>query len=196
MKIIISIDDGSVYDFKVVNILSEYGFKGVFYIAPNYQDHHPLSDKQIKILSETQEIGGHTLNHCMLTLAKEKDAYREIICGKNYLENIIGKKITKFAYPKGWHNDMMHKLVKKAGFTEARTMRQWITDVSGYDKLELPITFHVYPDKLNRFDQMFEAGKIGGYFHLACHSWEIEKFDMWEKFENIIKKLSYENKNT
>ena len=79
---------------------------------------------QIKRLhDEGMEIGGHTVNHPILSVLDEQQARAEIIGGKQHLEEITGTPVTLFAYPNGkpgrdyGPRDM--ELVRRAGFTAA-----------------------------------------------------------------------------
>ena len=47
------------------------------------------------------EIGGHTVNHPILTVLDEQQARAEIVGGKRRLEEITGAPVTLFAYPNG-----------------------------------------------------------------------------------------------
>lgn len=79
---------------------------------------------QIKRLhDEGMEIGGHTVNHPILTLLNEQQARAEIVRGKRRLEEITGAPITVFAYPNGkpgWdYGPRDVGLVREAGFAAA-----------------------------------------------------------------------------
>jgi peptidoglycan/xylan/chitin deacetylase (PgdA/CDA1 family) len=128
----------------------------------------------------------------------------ELLEGKKELEEYIGKEITKFAYPKGWFNDRVKEWVKRAGFKEARTMKMGITDRTGYDDYELPVSAHIYPrEEYNKdiVDGVIEKYKEAkskaekGYFNLVLHGWEVEKFQLWYQFEKILAYI-YEDINS
>ncbi len=57
-------------------------------------------------------IGGHTKNHARLSDLNFIDQYDEISGNKNYLEQIIGKDITLFAYPYGRYFDYNNNSVE------------------------------------------------------------------------------------
>lgn len=64
-----------------------------------------MTDKQVKTLHEAgMEIGGHTVNHPILTKVNVKQAAEEIQQGKDYLESLLGTKLKSFAYPNGVPN--------------------------------------------------------------------------------------------
>lgn len=194
MEIRLSCDDGHVSDMKVAQIWDKYGLKGTFYIAPYNKRVRLLSFRQIKQISEKHDIGGHTLNHALLTKMQKDDAFLEVYEGKKELESIIGKEITSFAPPKGWYNEETKQIVKNAGFTEMRTMKQGVVNIENYDQFEIPISVHFHPEHKYKFLQVFNTAKdIDGYFHLTVHSWELDRFNLWEEYENTIKFIRDEN---
>jgi len=71
------------------------------------------------------EIGGHTVNHPILTRLSDSAARAEIIGSKIVLEKIIGKPLGLFAYPNGkvgMDFDERHvKMVQEAGYDAAFT---------------------------------------------------------------------------
>lgn len=200
-----SIDDGNIDDLRVARLLERYGFKGIFYIAPFYTKVPIMSVRQIKELGNKHEIGGHTVNHILLTNASDEEALKEINGGKTILEDIIEKKITKFAYPRGWCNERIKRLVEGAGFERARTMKLGITNIEGYDRYGLPISAHLYPRLEYRDRGIYtsiiavydRARREGNYFNLVMHSVELNRYELWNTLEEILKFIrNYENKNS
>jgi len=191
MEKIITIDDGSLFDGKVSKILESFGLRGLFFIPNNCE----IDEGAIKKISKKHDIGGHTVSHALLTKLNEKERLKEIVENKKYLENLIGRKIKSFAYPRGWFNKDVIKSVEKAGYERAYTMKLGITNVGNYNKLSLPRTFHIYPRKeydgsiVKAGTDLYEKAKKGGYFNMAFHGWEIQKFDLWEEFEKLLEHI-------
>ncbi len=69
------------------------------------------------------EIGGHTVNHPILTSVDKATARREIFENKEFLEGLIGGPIHSFAYPNGKpgqdYSSEHVALVKEAGYSRA-----------------------------------------------------------------------------
>jgi len=153
MEVRVSCDDGTREDVFVAKLLEKYGIKGIFYIPPFYGNsaRRPLKVREIIDISKRHEIGGHTLNHVVLTGVSKEKGFEETMKGKQELERIIKRKITKFAYPKGWFDEDAKDIVRSCGFEEARTMKMGVTNIKGYDKFELPVTCHVYPSRIEKF---------------------------------------------
>lgn len=195
MDVRIYVDDGHPLDVRVAYLLERYGVKGIFYIAPQNRERPVMDHNAMRDIAKRHEIGGHTLTHQRLTRLSYQEQLTEIKRGKDELEIIINQPIAKFSYPRGWYNEETMRAVKECGLKEARTMKQGIIDLKRYDweqiKFRLPITFHFYEFNLHQFLPLFEATKkADGYFGMTCHSWEIDKFDLWQEFEDTIKYIS------
>jgi peptidoglycan/xylan/chitin deacetylase (PgdA/CDA1 family) len=69
-------------------------------------------------------IGAHTANHpCLATLSRD-EAKREMLIGKQLLEEKLDHEVTHFAYPFGGYNDAglrEYELAKECGFRTAVT---------------------------------------------------------------------------
>lgn len=229
-KVTTSWDDGDILDKRLANLLQRYGVKGTFYITKNYnrEGRERLSETDIQHISIFHEIGAHTLTHPDLrTLSKEK--LREEIGGsKKWLEEIVGKEINMFCYPKGLYNDVSIRITKEARFIGARTTKMGSINKNN-NPFELPTTIQIYPfpfRKINKntyywsklfqpfiersgvlrkigvpifsmqswlsiskktFDIALEKGEV---FHLWGHSWEIEKYGMWDELEKLLQYIS------
>jgi peptidoglycan/xylan/chitin deacetylase (PgdA/CDA1 family) len=207
--LITSWDDGHPLDLKVAEILSKYNIPGIFYIPITNPERGVMTKSQIRQLSSKFEIGGHTYSHADLISISLKDARNEIEHGKSELEGILGKKIDKFCYPKGKFNDEIKKLVKKAGFKEARTARIIFTG-KNTDPFEENPNLHLYNHKRitylahclknGDFKTTLTVCKLQDYnfadiakqlfvdgFHIWGHSWELEEKGLWKDLENFIR---------
>ncbi|SEQ96428.1 Peptidoglycan/xylan/chitin deacetylase, PgdA/CDA1 family [Nitrosomonas sp. Nm51] len=113
-----------------------------------------MTADQIRQLHEAgMEIGGHTVNHPILTRLDKTAAYTEIEQGKKILENIIQAPVRYFAYPNGKpgrdylseHVDML----KEIGFNAA-VSTAWGTAAKNADIYQLP-RFTPWNISRNRF---------------------------------------------
>ena len=112
------------------------------------------------------------------------------------LEDILNREVTTFAYPKGHYNKNVARWVKEAGFKEARTMSTGITSLKGISKFALPVTIHLYPNRWEKYRDYFKEAKDNdGYFHLVMHGWEIERFGLWDKLDEILKYINENRDN-
>lgn len=127
---ILSFDDG-YKDFYTgaFPILKRQNVKAVNYIVYNFIGRlNYMTKSDIKELAESGlvEIGSHTLNHADLRTIPENIAYNEAYLSKSDLEKDFGIKVESTAYPWGFYNDKVKRLVKKAGYTTAVTSDEGI----------------------------------------------------------------------
>ncbi|MGC9000842.1 polysaccharide deacetylase family protein [Caldisericum sp.] len=179
-------DDGSVYDLKLAEILVKYGIKGTFYIPiKNVERNDILSPQQIKELSELFEIGGHTYNHYVLTKLPNHIAKDEIGKGKEELENIIGKNILCFCFPKGKFRKIHIQMVKQSGFLFART-----TGYLRYKRIVdkkfnlLHTTLQVYPHK--PYQYILSLTKRKDIEGLKSLIFNFSAISNWNKFSDTL----------
>ena len=205
IEITSSWDDGGVLDMQLADLLIKYRIPATFYIPVEARD---LTDNQIRQLAGTLkncelckvtcklfEIGAHSITHPReFQLCSDEELRYEIIEGKKKLEDISGKKITKFCYPRGRYNDKIKQVLKEAGFEEARTVKGLHYDFPK-DKLQTNPTIHVHAEHQIYGDrswkewaeELFDKVLIeGGRFEIWGHSWEIEKHHQWELLEDFL----------
>lgn len=137
-------DDGYALDLPLAEMLAKHGCKGTFYVAPVAQHgERMLSEAEIKTLSETMEIGAHSMTHPKLAAIPLAEAAKEIRESKQWIERVTGKPCAMFCYPKGNQNGAVRKAVQDAGFRGARTVEQFRFDVT--DPYAMPTSLHAYP---------------------------------------------------
>jgi peptidoglycan/xylan/chitin deacetylase (PgdA/CDA1 family)/glycosyltransferase involved in cell wall biosynthesis len=127
--VILTFDDGYEDNYTLLfPMLKKFNFKAVIFMVTGKKENtwdyldegrtFPLLERaQILEMSRYGiEFGAHTMNHVDLTKVELAEAKQEIEGSRETLENILGKKVTAFAYPYGSVNDTVKELVKKAGF--------------------------------------------------------------------------------
>lgn len=212
-------DDGHVLDLKLAELLTKYGLRGTFYIAPDNHEIAPakrLTAAQIKDLSQKFEIGAHTLTHPRLPEVGDATAAHEIRGSKLALEAIIGRPVVTFCYPGGEYRGAHLAMVQQAGFHYARTVERFRFAL-GRDRLTAPTSIHAYRHwsdaaailKFARFNPvrglhyllnwdalaiaMFDQTAVrGGVFHIWGHSWEIDARSDWQRLENVFDHISHQ----
>lgn len=199
-RFITSWDDGHRLDIKLSFLLKKYNIPAIFFISNNCPKvgERRMTENEIIDLSKDFEIGGHTTNHYPdLKILPEHLLFQELKENKDWLEELIGKKVTKFCYPRGRYNQQVIHQLKLLGFEEARKTCTGIIEKQE-NPYEIKTSVHVYP-KSKRFgkphflknakelwDKSIELGDKGS-FHMWGHSWEIAKYNMWDKLEKFFK---------
>jgi peptidoglycan/xylan/chitin deacetylase (PgdA/CDA1 family)/glycosyltransferase involved in cell wall biosynthesis len=129
---IITFDDG--YKDNYLNMLPltrKYGFKGVLFLLGDFSVTENFwntgEDKEAgQLMTYEQkkafvehgwEIGAHTLTHSDLTKLEGEKIKNEIVLSKTLLEEKLGTEVVSFAYPYGYYNSEIKKIVKEAGLT-------------------------------------------------------------------------------
>lgn len=204
MNIVSSWDDGAYLDLRLSGMLQEYKIPAVFYFPAYWREYckskgiRPLDLDEAKIIARNHEIGSHGLTHALLTRIPLAEAAKEIQQSKVLLEETFKRKITKFCYPRGYANPEIMKLVKLAGYKEARS-----TLVGYLHESENPFfiqtTVHVGCDRkeyggLDWFayalNMLEEAKKTPrSIYHLWGHSHEIARNGDWGKVKQLFKIL-------
>jgi len=101
-----------------------------------------MSSDQVRRLHQAgMEIGGHTVSHPILARMDSAAARREIVQGKEVLEQMIGAPVRSFAYPNGKpgqdYHDLHVQIVKEAGF-EVAVSTAWGAARRESDRYQLP----------------------------------------------------------
>lgn len=203
-----SIDDGDPLDLKLADIFENKGFRAIFYVPVKKSGSSVLTTTEIRELSDRFEIGGHTYNHVDLTRVSPENAYREISEGKKALEDILGDTVESFAFPFGHYNTKLVMLVKKAGYKSCRSGR--IVNFQSFNQNDFLLhpNLQLYPHKLTtdlrhcfKYADLYSAARRLTYsgmthldlmnvmppgpLHFWCHSEDIEKFKLWEVFDQL-----------
>ncbi len=128
----------------MAELLDKYNLRGTFYIpATNAEGRDTIVGSDLRDLASTFEIGGHTFHHIYLDKLDLRRASQEIVAGKDYLEQKIGKSIAGFCYPGGKYNQNIRKLVINAGFEYARTIANFSL-TPGNDVYQLSTTLQFF----------------------------------------------------
>lgn len=192
-KIVSSWDDFEAADERLFELLLKYNIPATFYIPYNkllLKDRLELAKK----VAEHFEIGSHTISHKILPELSDRELKDEVYWSKRMIEDLLGVEVSSFCYPRGRYNDRVKEAVIKAGYKSARTVDVLNTDFPT-DPFAIKPTIHAYPDRREYkgkkwqgiFLELFDkVNKGGGYFHLWGHSWEIEKYGLWEDLEKLL----------
>jgi peptidoglycan/xylan/chitin deacetylase (PgdA/CDA1 family) len=205
-------DDGHILDHKLAGLLEDYGLRGTFYVAPmniELRRQERLGNRDLQALARDFEIGGHTLTHQRLTSLPDAVATKEVVEGKDALEQVIGVPLRSFCYPGGEYGHQHPAMVREAGFDLARTVRRGVTGVSPqYEThttvntyrhlVDGPAALRLAAGNLTKARQIYwnwdvlaitifdQVVTTGGVFHLWGHSWEIEQNNDWARLERVL----------
>lgn len=99
----------------------------------------PMQSFHVKRLGANKlfTLGGHTVNHAMLSAQTELVQSYEIKDCKVEIEEISGKPVKGFAYPYGKYNHSTKTLLEKNGFNYGLTTEEGVVTVNS-DLYQLP----------------------------------------------------------
>jgi peptidoglycan/xylan/chitin deacetylase (PgdA/CDA1 family) len=213
-------DDGHPSDLRVADLLEKHGIGGTFYVpSSNSEGRAVMHAAAIAQLGRRFEVGGHTQDHVSLTHIAPELALNQIVANKYRLEDLLGREIPGFAYVRGHHNHTVRRLVAKAGFRYARTVKN-LTSTPGSSRFMVSTTAQFFAhnertylrnylrggptlqraailmamlDKAELATRTLNAAeaclRAGGYFHLWGHSWELDEHDLWDELDRFLGRL-------
>lgn len=96
----------------IKDLINQTGIEPKIKFSKNYEI---ANWKQIKLASKNKlfTIGGHSMEHDILTNMNDKEINYDIKETKKIIENKIGKKVKHFSYPEGKFNDKVMFFLKK-----------------------------------------------------------------------------------
>jgi peptidoglycan/xylan/chitin deacetylase (PgdA/CDA1 family) len=181
-------DDGDPADLRLAEQLIRHGLRGTFYLCRDRSGRPRLSEPQIKELAAIPqvEVGSHTLTHPDLRRLSQRQVDIELRDSKAWLEDLIGKAVTSFCYPKGLHRRSLAGRVAAAGYALGRTTMSGHTDTA-FDPFLMPTTMQLYPHR--RSTQVRHAVKerdIHGLRGLlAVRGWSTQPAELAQEFVDL-----------
>jgi len=100
-------------DNKTFNLIIEQLFSGFYSKDEVFLNEYFLSEKDIRELADNgMVIGGHSHSHPFLTKLAEDEIIEEINISHEFLQSLISREITIFAYPFGDNDTKVQKCLK------------------------------------------------------------------------------------
>ena len=215
----ISVDDGHPTDLRTADLLHKYGLGATFYVPARNPERPVMNVAQIREIAKQFEIGGHTMNHAPLRYLPRAKAWSEINEGKKWLENVLGRRIMSFCYPRNGFGTTTTALVKEAGFIGARTtllnrcefprnpflwgVSTHASASSKYIQLRHALIKQNFKGawnflRIHNCSTVWQShflsaldyvGAHGGVAHLYLHSWLIDREEDWGKLDSIFQSI-------
>jgi peptidoglycan-N-acetylglucosamine deacetylase len=212
-------DDGHPLDLRIADLFKKYGARCTYYVPKHNSENLPtMNSLELKTLAEAGfDIHSHTLNHLYLENLSSARQASEINEGKKFVEDATGIEDHIFCYPGGKYTRTTVELVKQAGFKFARTIDMGFRCAYSSDNFLMPTTSIIGPLSilqiakhslkrrfLRRAFDIFAMNRAildqdwknivrdespETCYHFWGHSWEIEKYGLWEILENLLLSL-------
>jgi hypothetical protein len=212
-------DDGAIEDLKLMDLAIKFNIPSLFFIPAANPERLVMPPESIKILDNNDfEIGAHTFSHKYLTNLPLKNAVEDIVTGKDFLEQLLGKGIPHFCFPGGKYNDDLVE-ISRSYFKSARTADTGI--LVNCNSFLIKPTFHffnrgkkslIYNSLLgssivcgmairNLFshgyfnfvkDIIADLHEYPGIYNVIVwgHSWEIEEHGLWHLLSDLFQWIS------
>lgn len=215
MKLTFSWDDGAPQDQHLFELHEKYDIPGMFFVPTRNIEGRPVLTPDTIRRAESPNVafGGHTENHVYLTQIPLGNVEAEVCQNQQYLEDTLGHPIDHFCLPGGKYNESILEIV----FQYFKSIRTADTMNFRYNGNLLKPSIHVYPRgtksllgnsarnrsiseliyvathlrkdyfSLVRGLLKNESKKDSSVVILWGHSWELEKFDLWDELEILMK---------
>lgn len=201
--LVLSFDDGTVYDERFIEILNKYRIPATFNLNSGLNDfvwycgEHPI--RRLKLWEKTaiyegHEVASHTLTHPCLTALSEEELIYQINSDVAELERMFGREITSFAVPFDACGE------REIGIIREKTGIQYIRLSVLKEKGDFappadPYHFEVnalYQDRdiFEQISRFAENELERSVFIIAGHSYEFELNDHWRYIEELIRYIA------
>ena len=190
---VFAIDDGTIYDTKVIEIFNKYKIRATFNLNSGLQDFvwykenlpvRRLDLYKYKDIYNNHEVASHSLTHPYLTSLSDEDVYREVKEDVDNIERIFERKVTSFSFPFDYFDERTISIIKSIGITHII-----LPEID--DSFSLPCdTFHIkvtswnIDDALTKFER-FIKDKDAEIFIYLSHSYDYEFDHSYDKLEKL-----------
>lgn len=215
MRLAYSWDDGALEDQKLFDLHEKYEIPAKFFVPTRNREGRDVLTPIMIRNAESKYIsfGGHTENHTYLTSIPIEKVDQEVLRNRQYLEDTLGHQILDFCLPGGKYNEEVLQIV----FKHYKTIRTADTMNFRCTGNILKPSIHVYSrgrksllGNAVRHHSFVELAYIAthltkSYFELIQkiiefenrkkestvmiwgHSWELEKYNLWDELENLLR---------
>lgn len=196
---IFSIDDGTIYDKKVIDIFNRYYIKGTFNLNSGLDDYiwylndMPISRNQLKECIELykgHEIASHSLTHPHMTMCLGEEIVRQVGEDIQNLESIFDREINTFAFPFEDSDERCIDIIKH--IHNIKCIRLSAIDQSfklPNDPYHIKITSLDVNEAINLFDD-FVKDNYAELFVFVSHAYDFEVNQTYNKLEELCQKIS------
>lgn len=199
----VSYDDGVLQDVRFVNLLNRYGIKGTFNLnsglmKTEFEWTHEsglvikrLSKATVVSLYNGHEVASHTLTHPYMDNLSEDEIMQELNTDKTNLEKLFGINIKGFAVPFDYYSELIEKCVRNCGFEYCRISEEShsYTPQTEFFRLKAGV-FHL-DEKLDSYiDNFISSEEELVFCQIAGHSYDLDTENLWDKVEDIFKRIS------
>ena len=198
----LSYDDGTIYDRRLIEIMSGYGVYGTFNLNSGFMSgrddgyHIYKEDVPKQYLDTGNEVALHGRYHMSLADYPDQDGIADVYEDRLEWERICGRPIRGMAYANGSYSDRVVDYLGKLGVKYSRTTVSTRGFALPKDWLRLPATCHHNDPKLDELTDEFvsldlskQYNKQPKLFYLWGHSYEFNNNGNWDVIERFCEKI-------
>lgn len=202
----ISYDDNVTQDERLIDLMERYGIKGTFNIIPGWfakegsvfppeETYINVTEKKALDLykNEWVEVANHGFKHTKMTTLPGPLLMDDILKCREKLETMYHSVITGFAYPYGWYDDNLMRLLEEAGISYARTVCSTCEFQLPDNWMELNPTCHHDEPRLSELTDQFLNDNVSEQpymFYVWGHTFEFDRNDNWDVIETLFERVS------
>ena len=199
---VFTVDDGTIFDKKVIAIFNKYGIKATFNLNSGLQDFVWFKDHlEVKRLNLEQdkdiyighEVASHSLTHPYLTSLNDEDIYREIKEDVDNLKRLFNRDIVSFSFPFDSYDERTISIIESVGIKNI--ILPEIDDSFRFpkDSYHIKVTAWDIDDALSKVDN-FIKDEHSELFVYISHSYDYEYSNSYNKLEKLCRIVTL-NKN-
>ncbi len=193
----LSYDDGITPDLRLADILDRYGLKCTFNVNAGYlgdpmtrvPGRRLVAEEIVALSSRGHEIAAHGYKHKWLSALPAPQALYEVLRDRQALEAMLGYPVTGLAYAMGDYDCRVIELLRKAGFSYARTVHSTHSFRTPIEPLAWHPTCHHADARLMELAKSFVENTADNdrplLFYLWGHSYEFDECDNWNIIEEF-----------
>lgn len=175
--LVMSYDDGSEHDRRLVEIFNRHGIRATFHLNSGKLDSpHHISQQEVRTLYVGHEVACHTVSHPDLTALSLNEVRREVGQDRAFLEDLLGQPVRGLAYPFGKYNAQVVGIMSELQMAYGRTT--CITGRFGLPQTPLELTTTGHHNSAFALGERFLGDESDGlvFMYLWGHSYELDGF--------------------
>ncbi len=192
-RFVFAIDDGTIFDEKVIAIFNKYGIKATFNLNSGLQDFVWFKDwlevrrlrlEENKHLYDGHEVASHSLTHPFHTSLSDEGVSWEVGEDIHNLRNIFQREIESFSFPFDGFDERTISIIKGLGISHI--ILPCIDDSFRYpmDTCHIKVTSWNIEDALFKVKRFIEDEQAELFVYLS-HSYDYEYDHSYDKLEEL-----------
>ena len=194
--LLLSFDDGTIYDKRFLELLNKYNLKATFNLNSGLEDFvwefegHPVVRQRLADTVQQyrgHEIASHTLTHPRLDTLHPPRLRREVEEDCAALKKIFGVREIGFGVPFTVCGEREIRIIKK--YVRYIRLSEYATSFAlPKDPYHIPIhALYNDPDVREKIAAFAENELPDSLFVMAGHSYELEFLNHWDYMEELLK---------